>query len=297
MLCLLLILRKYKKLKNKYIIVMVKSEKFTPQELETRKIRIKQENEKNIALELAKKEKYEESGGIIETYVTGPIKKKVGELADGAKDAVATAATSSANAVTGIGVACYEKIQPNIIKLGELQNETKRAITGEVGPVLATPVDTNTIPVDASSDLTGSIVDVPIPVDASALTGSIADTGIRTLATSGPAGPIASSALTGALTGAQTGLKTGSASDVLSGTFTGATTGATIGATNTLENAGIKMGGATRRNLKEIQKGGKMTAKRVQNSINQFLNSSIKANQKTKTKRKDSRKRRASKKR
>jgi hypothetical protein len=218
-------------------------EELSPKELEIFKEYIdiyKKLIEKNDELYTAENSSTEEWS--LTGFVLAPVKKFFRNLLGNAKKMGAKAAMSTVSATTGFVVQCYEEIQPNLIKFAQLKNETQRAVTGT--------------------------------------TLGVAQIGIDGLAEAGPVGEIESAALNGA----KHGIETGSPTEAINGAIQGSTDKLTADnmylnnqTSNLLAKTYPVVGGGriNPNNIKEVQRGGAAAAKRVENSIKQFLESSV----------------------
>jgi hypothetical protein len=207
----------------------------------------------------------ENKAGLFQTFIIDPIKKSVGNAFDGIKDGAATVITSSGRFWVDTFARSMEKMEPSLREIQEI----KARIYAPTG--LTQDVS------DATQGLTQGV------------TQGVTD---------------ATQGLTQGVTDVTKGLNQGVNQGV-----TDATQGLTQGVTDVTKglNQGLKQGlsmvpatGGSKKyiNIKEVQKGGAAAAKRAQNSINQFLNSSVTSSQilnmvkrKTKVKRKRAEKR------
>jgi hypothetical protein len=215
-------------------------EKLTPEEFEKFETYIdlyKKLIEKNDELYNAENSSTEEWS--VTSLILSPVKNFFGNLLGNVKKMGAKATMASVTGMTGFVVQCYEEIQPNLIKFAQLKNETQQAVM--------------------------------------ATTSGAAQLGINGLAKTGPTGELSAAALNGAI-------ETGSPTEAMNGATKGVINQALvmsgpIADPNNLLAATYPAAGGGRRsnpnNLKEVQRGGLAAAKRVENSIKQFLGSSV----------------------
>ena len=215
-------------------------EELTPEEFEKFETYIdlyKKLIEKNDELYNAENSSTEEWS--VTSLILSPVKNFFGNLLGNVKKMGAKATMASVTGMTGFVVQCYEEIQPNLIKFAQLKNETQQAVM--------------------------------------ATTSGAAQLGINGLAKTGPTGELSAAALNGAI-------ETGSPTEAMNGATKGVINQALvmsgpIADPNNLLAATYPAAGGGRRsnpnNLKEVQRGGLAAAKRVENSIKQFLGSSV----------------------
>jgi len=219
-------------------------EELTPEEFEKFKIYIdvyKNLIEKNDELYRVENSSTEEWS--FTSLLLAPVKKFFGNLLGNIKKMGAKATTASIKGMTGFVVECYKEIQPNLIEFAQLKNETQLAVTGK--------------------------------------TLGAAQLGIDGLAETGPTGELSAAALNGAI-------ETGSPTEAINGATKGLTNQALVMSgpivdpalkyTGYSAPAAPAAGGGRRsnpNNLREVQKGGLAAAKRVENSIKQFLGLSV----------------------